>query len=282
MRTVAVTLLLLTLAALPVCAQNVCRPPDNSNEANTLAAMSVPIAFAPLDAPRPARPGAIQVALEGTYIPQIDSVTRTPTICRPGKGAEQTQLLVAFPRPRVLIGLPGGLQFEGAWVPPITINSVKANLGSAALSRGFPLGRGNTVLGIRAHATFGVVNAPITCPADQLANPASECFQGTQSDDRYHPNIFGAEGTLGWAMAGGQLHPYIGGGVNVLHPRFQVNFVNRFGDLDNTRVEVNLTRGVVFGGLAWRVAPGWGVSAEIYAQPADAVTGRLALGYAIR
>jgi hypothetical protein len=282
MRTVAVTLLLLTLAALPLCAQSVCRPPDNSNEANTLAAMSVPIAFAPLDAPRPARPGAVQVALEGTYIPQIDPVTRTPTICRPGKGPEQTQLLGAFPRPRLLIGLPGGLLFEAAWVPPVRINGVKANLGSAALSRGFPIGRGSAVFGVRAHATFGVVNAPITCPADQLANPVSECFQGTESDDHYRPNIFGAEGTLGWTMAGGQFHPYIGGGVNVLHPRFQVNFVNRFGDLDNTLVEVNLTRGVVFGGLAWRVAPAWGVSAEIYAQPGDAVTGRLALGYAIR
>jgi hypothetical protein len=35
-------------------------------------------------------------------------------------------------------------------------------------------------------------------------------------------------------------------------PRFQVNFTNQFGTVDCTRIEVNLNRGVVFGGaIPW-------------------------------
>jgi hypothetical protein len=279
---IAVTLSLLILVALPVRAQSVCRPPNSSNEAYAFAALAVPVAFSPLDAPRPVRPGALRLTLEGTYLPSIDSVKRTPTFCRPGKGPEHTDLLFALPRPRLAIGLPGGFLLEGSWVPPVRVNGVKANLGSLALARGFPLGRGRTTLGLRLHATVGRVLAPITCPDAQLANPASECYQGTRSDDRYDPNTFGAEGSLGWALAGGRFRPYVGGSVNLLRPRFQVNFVNRLGQLDDTRVIVDLTRGGVFGGLAWRAAAGVGVSGEIYAAPADAVTGRVAVSYAIR
>lgn len=282
MRVLAVMLSLITLGVLPLAAQSVCRPPDTSNEAKTLAALAVPLAFGPLDAPRLARPGAIRLSLEGSYIPKLDSATRTPKFCRPGKGPEQTDLLFALPRPRASIGLPGGLQLELSWVPPVRVHGVKANLGGVALARGFPLGRGSTTLGIRLHGTFGTVHAPITCPDAQLANPASECYQGTRSDDRYNANSFGAEGTLGWALGGGRLRAYLGGGVNLLRPRFQVNFVNRLGALDDTRVIVNLTRGVLFGGLAWRAFSGFGVTGEIYAAPADAVTGRVALSYAIR
>jgi hypothetical protein len=42
-----------------------------------------------------------------------------------------------------------------------------------------------------------------------------------------------------------------------------VDFTNRFGSTDSTRVEVNLTRGVVFGGLMWEEAHGLGVTGEL-------------------
>lgn len=282
MRTLAVTLSLLCWFVQLLHAQVICRPPDSSNEAKTLAKLAVPLAFGPLDAPESLNPGSLRLELEGTYIPKIDSVTRTPTICRPGKGPEKTDLLFALPRPRVAVGLPGGLLLEASWVPPVRVHGVKANIGSVALARGFPIRHGTTALGLRLHAAFGRVRAPITCPDAQLANSASECFGGTRSDDSYDPTTFGAEGTLGWTLAGGSVRPYIGGGVNLLRPRFQVNFVNRLGDLDNTRVIVNLARGVVFGGLAWRASSGFGVNGELYSAPADAITGRIAVSYAIR
>jgi hypothetical protein len=61
-----------------------------------------------------------------------------------------------------------------------------------------------------------------------------------------------------------------------------VNFTNQFGSTDSTRVEVNLTRGALLAGATWLASPGLGLTGEIYASPGDAVTGRVALSYAIR
>ena len=78
------------------------------------------------------------------------------------------------------------------------------------------------------------------------------------------------------------MRPFVGGGLNLLRPRFQVNFTNQFGQLDDTKVRVNLTRGALFGGATWAAAPGLGLSGEIYGAPGDAVTGRLMASYAVR
>jgi len=278
MRSLIVSVGLVVVSAGPVAAQ-VCVPPDNSNEAKVFGNFAVPIAFGPLAAPAEAHPGAIRLSLEGAYIPTIDSATRMATYCRPGKGPENTGLLFGFARPRAAIGLPGGFLLEGSWVPPITVNGVTPNVGSVALGKGFGLGQGPLMVGLRIFAVFGLVKGPFTCDDDDLANPNSECFQGTRSEDHYHPNTYGGEVSMGWHLSEGRIHPYVGGGINLLRPRFQVNFTNQFGALDSTKIEVNLTRGVVFGGVTWDVGSGFGLAGEIYAAPADAVTGRVAVSY---
>jgi hypothetical protein len=60
-----------------------------------------------------------------------------------------------------------------------------------------------------------------------------------------------------------------------------VHFVNRFGELDNRRVKVNLERVVVFGGATWAVTPRLGVTGELYAVPADGVSGRVVVRVAV-
>jgi hypothetical protein len=282
MRPTVVLLCVLLPGPTAAAAQGTCSPPDDSHEAHLLADFSVPLAYSLLEAPSVVAPGGVRVMLEGTYLPDIDEETRTATICRPGKGPEKANLLFAFPRPRAALGLPGGLLLEASWIPPVRLNGVKSNVIGISLEGALPLGGSNTVLAVRAHGTFGLIRAPITCPEEALADPASECYQGTRSDDHYHPNIFGAEAALGWSLGAGRVRPFVGAGVNVLHPRFQVNFTNRFGQLDNTRIEVNLTRAVMFGGATWSPRAGWGVTGEIYSAPSDKVTGRLALSYGIR
>lgn len=255
-----------------LAAQTVCRPPDGSHEASTLATFSVPLAFSGA-APPELHPG-FSVGLEGAYLPRIDRTTATPTICRPGKGAENTNLLFALPRPRIQIPLPLGLAFQASWVPPVRVAGVKANLFGISLAKSFGR-RDGAVLGLHAHATFGSIHAPITCNDAALDDPASECFNGRRSDDRYAPNIAGADVSLGWSMAAGRLRPFLGGGYNRLQPRFRVNFTNQFGDVDHTRVEVNLDRVALFGGAQWQLTPRLGVVGEVYAVPTDAVTWRL-------
>ena len=274
---IAIVALAASALAAPLAAQ-VCQPGPSSNEAKTLAIFSVPLAFGPTTAPEVL--SGFWVGLEGAYLPKVDPATATPTICRPGEGPLNTDLIFALPRPRIGLPLPFGLALQASWIPPVPINGVKANLFGLSVGKSFGKLDG-LVAAIRAHGTFGSIQGPITCNDAALADPVSECFQGTRSDDKYSPNIFGADVSLGWTMAGGKLRPYVGGGYNRLEPRFQVNFTNQFGMVDSTRIEVNLNRGVVFGGATWQLADRLGVAAEVYAAPADAVTARLVVRTAI-
>lgn len=269
---------LLALVSVPsvLVAQGDCFPGPESNEAKTLAIFSVPLAYSPLSAPATVAP-KWKVGLEVATIPDVDEETRTPTICRPGKGPENTDLLPALLRPRIAARLGPGLQVDASWIPPVRINGVKSNLFGLALAWNGAVSDRLT-LGARAHTTLGEVNAPITCPEEALDDPASECFEGTESDDSYKPNIFGADVRLGLGTAESRVLPYAGLGYNRLQPRFQVNFTNSAGELDDRKVEVDMNRLAVFGGLTWKVGESLGLAGEIYSTPADAVTLRIAFG----
>jgi hypothetical protein len=266
--------LLAALAALcpTVIAAQECRPSTTSNEAEGFGIVSVPLAFGRAQAPE-LLPG-LRLGLEAAYVPQIDDETATPTICRPGKGPENVNVASVIPRPRLSVPLPLGLSFEASWIPPVRVGGVKANLIGVSLARSFGSIDG-VVVALRGHATFGSLRAPITCDDDALEDAASECFQGTRSDDKFSPNIFGADVAVSVPAAGGRLRPYVGAGYNRLSPRFQVDFTNRFGEVDTTRVIVNLDRLAVFGGATWMLGYRFTLSGEVYAAPADAVTARL-------
>ena len=266
------------LWAASAMAQGDCFPGAASNEAKTLAIFAVPLAFGRGSAPE-VYPG-FKAGLELTYIPRVSDATATPTICRPGKGAENTDLLIALPRPRIGMPLPLGFNLQASWVPPVRVNGVKANLFGISLEKVFGQVDG-IVAAVRAHATFGSVRAPITCSDEELDDPTTECFGGTRSDDRLSPNIRGVDVAIGGSLAGGRLRPYGGAGYNRLQPRFQVNFIDQGGVLDDRRVQVDLDRFVVFGGATWQVGTRLGITGEVYAAPADAVTGRIIVRTAV-
>jgi hypothetical protein len=271
MRISALGLIACALASR-LSAQSTCRPSVGSNEARTLAIFSVPLAFSPAAAPDVL--AGFTLGIEGAYVPTVDPATATPTTCDPGKGPENTDLLVGIVRPRIGLPLPLGLALEASWIPPVRVAGVKANLFGLSLAKSF--GRTNGLAAaVRAHTTLGSIRAPVTCDRVALGDRISECFGGTLSDDRYAPNIIGVDLSVGWTMAGGRLRPYVGSGFNRLRPRFQVNFTNQFGGVDSTRVEVNLGRAAVFGGAAWQLSDRLAIVGELYAVPADAATGRL-------
>jgi hypothetical protein len=262
----------------PGAAQGDCFPGPESNEAKTMATFAVPLAFSRGSAPD-LFPG-FTAGVELAYLPKVSDATATPTTCRPGKGPEHTDLLFAVPRPRIGMPLPFGLSLQASWIPPIRVNGVKANLFGVSVEKAF--GRlDGLVAAIRAHATFGSVRAPVTCDDEALLDATSECFGGTRSDDRLSPNIMGLDVAVGGSLAGGRLRPYGGAGYNRLQPRFQVNFTDQFGELDDRRVEVDLDRLVLFGGATWQVAERLGLTGELYAAPSDAVTGRVIVRTAV-
>jgi hypothetical protein len=275
MRALAFALGALCVGA-PLAAQGTCTPATDSREADLFGHFSVPLAFSPAQSPWIYRPGTIQIGLEGTYLPDASDRIATPTTCRPGKGPENVNLLTAFPRPRIGFALGDGVLLEASWVPPVRINGVRPNLWSFALSRTVPIDQRGTMFMGRFHATFGNLRAPITCPEQAVQDAANAtCLGGEVSDDRYSPNIFGVELALGWALGKGRIRPYLGAGYNILHPRFQVDFTDASGVRDRQKVEVNLSRWALFGGLTFAPVRSFTISTEAYSAPSDLITGRL-------
>lgn len=281
MRVGLAALVLLALSHQAAAQSDVCRPGKASNEARTMAKFGVPLAFSSGIAPAMSPAWQIRVGIEVSYLPNVDDATATPTFCRPDKpGPENTDLLFAAPRPRVWLSLPGGFGLEGSWIPPLEMGDVKANLWGFALSRATSLGMHQMVLDLRAHATVGKIEAPITCDDEALADAASPCYQGTRSNDSFSPNVMGVSATVSWA-SWGDFRPYLGVGYNHLAPRFQVNFTNQFGGTDRRKVVVDLDRVALFAGATWSFSR-LELGGEIYSAPTDAVTGRLVARFKLR
>jgi hypothetical protein len=259
-----------------LAAQGDCFPAAGSHEARALALVSLPIVFSRVEAPA-APTHRLRFGLEAARLPRVSDRLATPTVCRPGKGPENINLLPGLLRPRVALAIGHGLELEGSWIPPVRVSQVKANLFAVALSGSAALAPVGLTVGLRAHATFGVIHAPITCDDDALRDPASECFGGTRSDDEFRPGTLGLEAAVGWPLLGGRLRPYGGAGYTRLKPRVRVNFTNSVGDTDRRRVKVNLDRAALFGGASWLAAPGVELTGEIYGAPADGVIARLAI-----
>jgi hypothetical protein len=239
-----------------------------------MAIFAVPLAFSGSASPARIPPGRLHLGLEVSSVPNVDPATATPTFCRPDKGPENTDLLLAMPRPRAWLSLPAGFQVEASWAPPIRVAEVKANLFGLALSRATALPRNGAVLSIRVHGSFGVIKAPVTCNDPALQDATSICYQGTRSDDEFRPNVVGVEAAVGWQL-GRSVRPYLGAGYNHLAPRFRVNFTDQFGETDRRRVSADLDRGAIFAGLGWRATAALELNAELYAVPADAMTARV-------
>ncbi|MBX6331007.1 MAG: hypothetical protein IRY91_04070 [Gemmatimonadaceae bacterium] len=264
-----------------------CVVPPSSNEAKLLAFFEAPVAFSPPAAPEVLPPWAVRVEAEVVPIPSPSaSITRTG-YCFLGK-SEHPRITPVFGRPRVTVGLPAGLVVEASYVPPVTVHDAQPDLASFALSEVRALtgraGRSQLTLMVRAHGTVGRVRGPITCPATSLqtTNSNDPCFGTTPSRDTFHPYMFGGEGALGLTSPSGRWSVYAGGGVSWLRPRFTVGFTDGTGYTDNTRVQVNLTRGSVFGGVTARLVRAFALSVQVYSVPADVTTWRFGAGYRIR
>lgn len=260
-----------TLALLPASAsaQLDCFPGKESNEAKTFAILSVPLAFTGARAPVRA-PHGVSVGFEVASLPAVSRTTATPTVCRPGKGPENTDPIPVLVRPR-LAAVVSGFLLEVAWLPPVRVSGVKANLVSLAVARPFALG-GSWALGVRAEGVLGTLHAPIVCDREALRDSSSECFGGTLSDDRWRPGVFGVEVVV--AGGHGKLRPHVGVGYTLLRPRFQVNFTDAQGITDRRKVAVDLQRMALFGGVTFPVGA-LHVTAEGYGTVGDAVTVRL-------
>jgi len=65
-------------------------------------------------------------------------------------------------------------------------------------------------------------------------------------------------------------------------PRFQVNYTNALGIVDDSKVESNLNAAAIFGGLTWDLARRWSVTGQFFSLvtygSSVSLTGRFAVG----
>lgn len=279
--TFALGILLPAAAAAQTAA---CHPSHDSNEAKLLAFYSVPMAFSPGGAVAPMPPGAVRIGLELTYVPTPSLGIQQSDECYGLEKRENTELSPVFPRPRLLIGLPGGFSVDLSYLPPVSVNDAEPNLGSVAVAWTHRLGEIGTSraldLVLRAHGTVGRISGAITCPADDLQQtaPAQACYGDEPSDDTYKPNMFGGEVLLGM-HGGGRFGGYGGVGVTRLMPRFQVDFQQLDGFHDDTRIIVDMTRAALMLGGQLRLTPRFDLTFEAYSVLQDATTARLGAGF---
>jgi hypothetical protein len=264
------------LAAAPLAAQSDCSPSSSSHEADVFAHFSVPLAYSIGQSPWIYRPGSVQIGVEAALVPDANSSIRTPTKCRPTAGPENWNLTNFLFRPRVGFALGDGVLLEVSWLPSLGIGDIKPNLWGFAVSRTVPMSTKGAVFMGRAHATLGSIRGPITCSAAAVHTPGP-CLNATRSDDKFSPNIFGVEVAFAWPLAQGRLRPYLGGGYNILHPRFQVGYTDSLGQTNDQKTRVNMSRWVVFGGATLEPVSGLLLSAEAYSAPADLITARVKL-----
>ena len=262
-----------------------CHPPTESNEAKLLAFFATPISFSPGGMVQPLAPWRFRIGIEASYVPSPSKEIQQPEACYGVKKTENTNLSPVFPRPRVAIGLPGGVLLEGSYLPPIKVADAEPNLGSVALSRPVQLSgsaeQGSLSLLLRAHGTFGHVRGSITCPEKNLqqSDPNAACYGTEPSSDTYEPNMFGAEAGIAKEAAGGRWGAYASPGVTWLRPRFQVGFQYTNAAFDDTKISVDMTRFAIGAGGWYRVSAGAAVTAELYSVPTDATTFRLGGAY---
>lgn len=263
-----------------------CRPAPESNEAKLLAFYSAPLTFSMDVAALRLAPGGIRLGFEGGPVPDPKASLRQTGACFHSK-SENSDLAPAFGRPRVAVGLPLGFVVEASYIPPITIADAEPNLAGLSLAYVFaPVRKDPFTLHFltRAHATLGYVKGPITCPekALQQTSATEPCYGSDPSEDTFRPNTFGAEAALSVTRSDNRVSAYVGTGWNALRPRFQVGFTDGNGVVDNTKVEVNLSRIALFTGGVFNFTDRLDVSVQVYSVPQDVTTFKLGAGYRIR
>jgi hypothetical protein len=260
-----------------------CRPPRDSHEAKLLAFYSVPIVFS-ADVPSLSLPaGAVRLSGEAAYVPSASATLQNTEYCYTGR-AENTGLTSFFGRPRLAVGLPGGLGFEVSYLPPITVASATPNIGSAALWLTRAV-NSELLLTVRAHGTVGLVKGPITCPRNALQQDDSEapCYGTNPSTDEFRPDMAGLELIASTNPATARRVRFSAGlGVNQLYPRFKVGFSDLNGGTDHTQIVVNLTRITALAGASVTLTQRCDASAQLFSSPADATTVRATLGCLLR
>jgi hypothetical protein len=235
-------------------------------EAWALKYFSAVSTFTGFGPPVARKPGSVDFGLEGGWIPHLSNSQRR--VGFDGTALEDLNKSPVFGRPRLAIGLPGGLSAELGWVPPVEINGQKSNLLAGALEGPF-LEQGPWTLGLRVYGQIGHATGDFTCSKSVASQPPGSngnprgC-DGTSEDTATLNNV-GAALTGGVKIGGGgALH--FAGGATYNDLAFQAGAVED-GKPDNTRLTAHGWTGWVTAGAGWPLGRRLGFAVEAFYSP---------------
>jgi len=215
-------------------------------------------------------PGAIEVAMEGGWVPSLSTTERR--IGFNGIKVEDLNKTSVFGRPRVNIGLPKRYVLTLSYIPPIEVSGVEPHLFSAAIARS--VWRSETWrLGLRLYAQMGTVKGDFTCDADTVAAGADRVrnpFNCTAvSNDKATQNYLGLE-LNATRKTSGRWEPYFGLAINRLDMEFQVN-AEYSGFIDNNLQRADGFTWSTTAGVSITTAERWRLVGEVFYSPLDVV-----------
>jgi len=212
---------------------------------------------------------SFELGLELNTIPSLSEEQRR--IGFGGAKVEDINRLPALVRPRLTVGLPAGLSFDIAWVPPVELRGVISNLLAVALERPVYAG-GPWILGLRLYGQIGEVEGDFTCSESEASHPpgSPENIWGCEepSADELTLNYLGLAFTGGYRLSKTDFH--WGLAANYMDMEFQVNALT-YGFIDRTLLLADGWTWSINGGASWRLGRRTSLAVEIFYSPLSVV-----------
>lgn len=215
-----------------------------------------------LGAPSDRERGSLAFGLELDSIPNLSREQRR--IGFGGFKEEDINRLPVLARPRLTVGLGGNVSLDLAWVPPIELKGVEANLFSLGLER--PLyRRGALVLGARLSGQIGTVKGDFTCSKEDAADPDGNVWGcEAPSKDELSLDHVSLALTGGYLVRATTLH--WGLAATYMDMEFQVNALTA-GLHDRTLLLADGWAWSVNAGATWRLTDAVSVGGEFFYSP---------------
>lgn len=258
----------------------------DSAEGRLLGFYTASLLFTALGLAAPGPPTRVAFGVELGYVPRLSDEQRAIGTDKP----ENTNLAPVFPRPRISLGLPGGAVLEAAWLPPVKVFGVTANLVNAALSA--PLGTlGGARFRARVGAPWGTVKGSITCSSVVAADGDAAlrfyydaiCY-GNDSEDELQPRHVSVEvvgtGSRARPLLRGTWAPWAALGARREWSRFDIGVLREDGsrDRDHPILVLRGTRAHGSLGLGWAGPRGATFAGELLYAPGSLATARVYAG----
>jgi len=217
--------------------------------------------------PRRLSAGELELQLEVGQVPDLS--TRQRTVGFNGFKEEDLNRSPALARPRLAVGVGGGVVVTAGVVPPLEIDGVKALVLSLALDRSFSLGR-RADLGLGFFAEQAQIEGDFTCTANDVAFPPGSAENGfgceTVSEDEVDFDTYGVRAGLGFELPWREARLHVGATHRELDGEFMVN-AQTFGFFDRTSLVTDGSLQSYAAGISWRLWAKSRLGAELFYAP---------------